>query len=398
MNQTPHANRKLIGLFGKTNSGKSSLLNALVGQQVAIVSEHKGTTTDPVFKTMELLPVGPVLFADTAGLDDHEGIGALRMAKSRELLTRTDLALLVVDAREADNSFIKETTAHFSRYNLPYLLLFNQCDRLSVAEVEELQKEYPDGSFLSAHRPETLLPLKQRIAEQLNQEPQEPSLIGGLVQRGGMVVLVTPIDSEAPKGRLILPQVQLIRDCLDHGLRCMVVREGELEQTLEELPRVDLVVTDSQLFPLVHRIVAGRFPLTGFSILFARQKGDLPTLLHGAAHIDRLPAQARILIAESCTHNTTHEDIGRVKLPNLLRKRLGEGISIEFVGGKDFPNDLTPYHLILHCGGCMITRRHMQLRIDEATRQGVPITNYGLALAHFAGILEASSEWLIPSL
>ncbi|MBP6062965.1 MAG: [FeFe] hydrogenase H-cluster maturation GTPase HydF [Fusobacteriaceae bacterium] len=397
MNNTPNSNRKHIGIFGKTNAGKSSLLNAILEQDISIVSSIHGTTTDSVTKAMELIPFGPVLFIDTAGLNDATELGHLRVEKALKELKRTDFALYIVDATEINshtnyNNFLKDELKIFKQYNLPYLLIINKIDLLNKESLEKLKECYSDAVFVSTHDRESILNFKSKLIKKLSVTEEDPSLIKDLVPYNGTVLMVVPIDSEAPKGRIILPQVQLIRDCLDSGIKSYVVRDTELESAMSDLKQIDLIVTDSQAFKEVDAIVKGRYPLTGFSILFARQKGDLATLVNGAHAVKNLKDGSRILIAETCTHNTSHEDIGRVKIPNLLKKKTGKNLEFEFKMGKDFPTDLSSYDLVIHCGGCMINRKNMQNRMDEVLEKEVPITNYGVVLAYLTGILDKATE------
>ncbi|MGL4980985.1 MAG: [FeFe] hydrogenase H-cluster maturation GTPase HydF [Fusobacteriaceae bacterium] len=392
MNNTPNSNRKHVGIFGKTNSGKSSLLNAITEQELAIVSDVKGTTTDSVVKAMELIPYGPVLFIDTAGLDDEGMLGEMRVEKALSEIKRCDLALFLISADNLDFDFYKKHVKTFKKYNLPHLLIISKMEFLTESQRLDIEKIYPEANFISAHNWKSIIELKDNLIKSLEKEQDDPSLLGDILDYGSTVVMVVPIDSEAPKGRLILPQVQLLRDCLDHGIKSYVVRDTELETALQDLKNIDLIVTDSQAFREIDSLVDGRFPITGFSILFARQKGDLDSLVLGAKKVDTLLDGANILIAETCTHNTSHEDIGRVKIPNLLRKKTGKDFNFHFKMGRDFPENLDQYDLVIHCGGCMINRKNMQNRIDEVQEKNVPITNYGLLIAHLNGILDRSIE------
>ncbi|WP_448820769.1 [FeFe] hydrogenase H-cluster maturation GTPase HydF [Cetobacterium sp.] len=392
MKNTPNSNRLHIGIFGKTNSGKSSLLNAITEQNISIVSEIEGTTTDSVVKAMEFLPFGPVLFIDTAGLEDNTPLGKLRIKKTLEELKRTDFAILVMDATKIDMAFYKDQEFQFRKYNIPFLFVINKEDLLSEKEKETVKKIFPSSIFVSTKNRDSILMLKESILKEIKKEKEEPKLLGDLVPYNGKVLMVVPVDSEAPKGRLILPQVQLIRECLDHGIKSYVVRDTELESALEDIKDIDLVVTDSQAFKNVDRILKDRAKLTSFSILFARQKGDLNDLVRGVKKLKSLNHGDKILIAETCTHNTSHEDIGRVKIPKLVKNFTGKEVEFTFVGGKDFPEDLSKYALVIHCGACMINKKHMQSRIDESMSLNVPITNYGLVIAEVTGILDKSLE------
>lgn len=392
MKNTPNSNRLHIGIFGKTNSGKSSLLNAITEQNIAIVSEIEGTTTDSVVKAMEFLPFGPVLLIDTAGLEDNTPLGKLRVKKTLEELKRTDFAILVMDATKIDMAFYKDQEIQFKKYNIPFLFVINKDDLLTENEKDVIKKIFPRAIFASTKNRDSILMLKENILKEIIKEKEEPKLLGDLVPYNGKVLMVVPVDSEAPKGRLILPQVQLIRECLDHGIKSYVVRDTELESALEDIKDIDLVVTDSQAFKNVDKILNNRVKLTSFSILFARQKGDLNDLVRGVKKLKSLNHGDKILIAETCTHNTSHEDIGRVKIPKLVKNYTGKEIEFTFVGGKYFPEDLSKYALVIHCGACMINKKHMQSRIDESMSLNVPITNYGLVIAEVTGILDKSLE------
>ncbi|MGL5175583.1 MAG: [FeFe] hydrogenase H-cluster maturation GTPase HydF [Cetobacterium sp.] len=392
MKNTPNSNRLHIGIFGKTNSGKSSLLNAITEQEISIVSDIEGTTTDSVTKAMEFLPFGPVLFIDTAGLEDNTPLGRLRVKKSLEELKRTDFALLVMDATKIDMAFYKDQEIQFKKYNIPFQLILNKSELLTAEVKSTIKKIFPKSIFVSTKDRSSILNLKNEILKEIQKEQEEPKLLGDLVPYNGKVVMVVPVDSEAPKGRLILPQVQVIRECLDHGIKSYVVRDTELESALEDIKDIDLVVTDSQAFKNVDKILNNRAKLTSFSILFARQKGDLEDLVRGVKKLKALNHGDKILIAETCTHNTSHEDIGRVKIPKLVRNYCGKEIEFDFMGGKDFPEDLSKYSLVIHCGACMINKKLMQSRIDESMGSNVPITNYGLVIAEVTGILDKSLE------
>lgn len=392
LNSTPSANRTHIAIYGNRNAGKSSLLNAIVGQDIAIVSEVKGTTTDPVSKSMELLPFGPVVFIDTAGLDDDSLLGLLRVDKTKKILQRTDFALLVHALDDFDEAAHTEIVGYFKKFRIPYLLIFNKTDLVDKAAVSHLKQLHPEGVFVSTRDMASVHHLKNVLIKQLETAEQDPPIIGDFVPYGGTVVMVVPIDSEAPKGRIILPQVQLIRDCLDHGIKAHVVRDTELEEALTELKRVDLVVTDSQAFDRVSKMVPAHIPLTSFSIVFARYKGDLKVFIEGIQAIRNLKDGARILISESCTHNHSHEDIGRVKIPKLLDQKEHKHFEYIFRMGHDFPEDLNAYDLIIHCGSCMLNKKTMLTRIQLAQEAGVPITNYGVVLAYITDILDRTTD------
>lgn len=392
LNSTPRGDRTHIAIYGNRNAGKSSLLNAIVGQEVAIVSEVKGTTTDPVSKTMELLPYGPVVFIDTAGLDDDGLLGDLRVEKTKKVLQRTDFALLIHDVSEFDEAAQIKTLEHFKIHHIPYLIVFNKTDLTDAQTLKELKSKYHEALFVSAHDMKSVLHLKDVLIKKLQANEEDPPIIGDIIPYGGTVVMVIPVDSEAPKGRIILPQMQLLRDCLDHGIKSYVVRDTELEDALKDLPHVDLVVTDSQAFDRVSKIVPSHMPLTSFSIVFARHKGDLKTFIDGISAIRNLKDGAKILVSESCTHNHSHEDIGRYKIPTLLNKKEGKTFEYVFRMGHDFPTDLASYDLIIHCGSCMLNKKTMITRIRLANEAEVPITNYGVVLAYITDILDRTTQ------
>ena len=388
MNSTPNANRKHIAIYGKTNAGKSSLINRLLNQEVSLVSETKGTTTDPVSKAMELIPVGPVLFIDTAGLDDKSELGEMRVKKTLEVLKRTDIALYIMDINDLDLEKYNETKLRFKKYNIPYITVINKIDLVNEKELNKLKKEFKEAVFLSTSTGFGIEVLREELIKKIQQEEDELPLVGDLLPYNSKVILVVPIDSEAPKGRLILPQVQCIRDCLDHGIKSYVVRDTELESALEEMKDVDLVITDSQAFKRVDKIVPKDIKLTSFSILFARQKGELNSFVEGAKKIEELNKDSKILISESCSHNVSHEDIGRVKIPKMLNKYVGAELNYEFRVGSDFPEDIEKYDLIIHCGACMINRKTVVNRINYCKEKNISITNYGVVIAYLTGILE----------
>lgn len=393
MQITPNSNRTHIIFLGSTNAGKSSLLNAITEQEISIVSDIKGTTTDSVKKAMELIPFGPVLFIDTAGFNDDTELGKLRIEKTLKEIKKSDFAIYVIDGNnfdeEAEKTY-KENLALMKKYNLPFITAVNKSELLSDEKKEEIKKIIKEPYFISAKSRESILDFKKILIEKLDVLEEEPSLLKGIVEYGDTVVMVVPIDSEAPKGRLILPQVQILRDALDNGVKVIVTRDTELAAVLEENKNIKLIITDSQAFKIVDKIVADRYPLTSFSILFAKQKGDLNKFIAGIEVIKNLKEGAKILIAETCSHNTSHEDIGRVKIPTLLQKKTGKHFDFSFSMGKDFPDDLEKFDLIIHCGGCMITRKTMENRIAECENAGVKVTNYGMIIAYLTGILEKS--------
>lgn len=395
-NSTPTANQPHIAIFGNRNAGKSSLLNAIIGQEISLVSSVKGTTTDPVSKTMELLPFGPVIFIDTAGLDDEGELGELRVERALKVLQKTDLAIYVLDIADLDQEVLneawEEAKQNFKRFNIPYMTVVNKIDSAAPEQLAEAQTRFGDALFVSSDAGTGVLELKAELIKRLEDSTQEPPIVGDLVPYNGTVVLVVPIDSEAPKGRIILPQVQVIRDCLDHGIKSYVVRDTELESALQDLKQVDLVITDSQAFKRVSEIVPPSIKLTSFSILFARYKGDIHEFVKGTEGIKDLPDGARILITESCTHNHSHEDIGRYKIPKLLDRQTGKSFNYDFKMGHDFPLHLKQYDLVIHCGSCMLNQKTMSTRIQICREQGVPITNYGVVLAYLTGILDRTVE------
>lgn len=394
---TPSGERIHISLFGCRNAGKSSLINALTGQKLAIVSDYKGTTTDPVSKAMELLPLGPVLLTDTPGLDDVGELGAMRMEKTWQVLGKTDIAILVVDASQGLNEEDHALLARLKEQKLPRLVVMNQCDRLPEnAPRPSLEGE--ETLWVSAATGENIHELKEAIARLKPDAARERHIVADLLSPCDRVVLVTPIDEAAPKGRLILPQQQTVRDILDAGAMAFVTRETELPQTLDALkepPR--MVITDSQAFAKVSKDVPETVPLTSFSILFARYKGSLEQAVRGVTALDQINDGDKILISEGCTHHRQCNDIGTVKLPRWIRQKTGKEPQFTFTSGGEFPQDLTPYRLIVHCGACMLNEREMQSRNRRAAEQGVPMTNYGILIAYVTGILKRSVE-LFPDI
>lgn len=388
MEKTPLAFRTHISIFGRTNSGKSALFNALIGQDYAIVSPVSGTTTDPVTKAMELLPYGPVAITDTAGLGDTTVIGEQRIKKTEKVLEKTDFAIYASDITAFDSKEYEEAKKMFEEKKIGHILVFTKTD-IS----EEKYEDYPDAVYVSVKDSESIENLKKILVGKLSQlaEPVQ-TMVGDLLTGGSTVLMVVPIDSEAPKGRLILPQVQLLRDCLDNGIKAVVVREKELEEALKEFNKIDLVVTDSQVFGYVASVVPENIKLTSFSMLMAKMKGDINKLAEGAAAIENLKDGSKILMAEACTHNSSHEDIGRVKIPRLLRKYTKKELVFDFYVHQDFPDNLSEYDLVIHCGGCMLNSRSMKNRIDFCTKTGVPVTNYGVVLAYVNGIFQRSME------
>ena len=401
LNTTPSAERTHIGIFGKRNAGKSSVINALTGQNLAIVSDVKGTTTDPVLKAMELLPLGPVVMIDTPGLDDEGELGTLRIQKAYQILNKTDIALLVVDATEGMTA---EDTAILKRIKdkkIPFAVVLNKADLLpaTAGNAKEITAEIatscdvpPENMlWVSAADGLHITELKERISGLLPAEDMTHKIVGDLIAPGDFVVLVVPIDKAAPKGRLILPQQQTIRDILESGAISIVTRETELEETLNALgKRPSLVITDSQAFEQVAKLTPADIPLTSFSILFARYKGNLDTVVRGAKALDTLQEGDHVLICEGCTHHRQCEDIGTVKLPRWIRQHTGKECHFEFTSGTEFPLDLSKYKLIIHCGGCTLNEREVKYRLKCAEDAGIPITNYGTAIAYMKGILKRS--------
>lgn len=392
MNTTPNANRKHIGIYGNTNSGKSSLMNKILGQDISLVSNVEGTTTDPVQKAMELIPFGPILLIDTAGLEDKSQLGEIRVRKSLDYLKRLDFAIYVVDGKNLDIDTYKKWKREANKYNIKHMVVVNKLDRLSEDEIHNINNIFDNPLFVSAIKNENLDKLKEELIKTLEQDEEDKPIVGDLLSYGSTVILVVPIDSEAPKGRIILPQVQVIRDCLDHGIKTYVVRDTELEEALKEIKNVDLVITDSQAFKEVDKIVPKNINLTSFSILFARQKGELSDFLDGAKKLKDLKPGDNILICESCTHNISHEDIGRVKIPRMLNKIAGGDLNLEYKVGYDFNEDVEKYDMVIHCGACMVNRKSVVNKINLCKEKNIPITNYGLVIAYFTGILDRSVE------
>lgn len=389
LNNTPSSERVHIGIFGKRNAGKSSVINAITGQNLAIVSEVKGTTTDPVLKAMELLPLGPVVMIDTPGLDDEGELGALRIQKAYQTLNKTDIAILVMDGNVGMTKEDEDILNRIKAKNIPYILVKNKADLVPERETEPSKNVL----WVSAKTGENIRELKERIAAQAPKEEPDKKIVGDLLEPFDLVLLVVPIDSSAPRGRLILPQQQTIRDILDAEGAAIVVKDTELSGMLKKLPvKPKLVITDSQAFGKVSKDTPRDIPLTSFSILFARYKGNLWTVVKGAEAIDSLKDGDTILVSEGCTHHRQCEDIGTVKIPRWLKEYTKKDLQIVFTSGTEFPDDLSKYQMIIHCGGCMLNEREMKYRLKCAEDQGIPITNYGIAIAHMKGILKRSLE------
>ena len=395
MNQTPASERVHVSFFGKRNAGKSSIINAVTGQDLAIVSSVMGTTTDPVYKTMELLPLGPVMVIDTPGIDDEGELGALRVHKSYQVLNKTDIAILVIDSTAGKGEEELELIHRFHKKGIPYLIVYNKIDLLSTEKIKDLAMSVRAGEVLvSASDGMNIQELKEKIASLKPEDTHKYPLIQDLIDPLDLVILVVPIDKAAPKGRLILPQQQTIRDILERGALSLVVRDTELKSTLDHFlaqgvcPK--LVVTDSQAFARVSKAVPENITLTSFSILFSRYKGELEIQLKGIAALSSIEDGDRILIAEGCTHHRQCGDIGTCKMPEWIRNYTGKKPVFEFTSGTEFPDDVSSYKMVVHCGGCMLNEREMKYRIACCQDQGVPITNYGILIAQVIGILKRS--------
>ena len=394
LNETPSGERLHIGFFGRRNAGKSSLINAVTGQNIAVVSDVKGTTTDPVYKAMELLPIGPVMLIDTPGYDDDGGkLGEMRVQKTKQVLNKTDIALLVVSAEDGLGECERELQDLFAKKQIPYLTVYSKCELAA-----QLPETDATSICVSAETGKNIFELKEAIAKLVPSEENAPKLVGDLIAPGDFVVLVVPIDSAAPKGRLILPQQQAIRDVLDSDATAIVVKDTDLRATLESLgKKPSLVITDSQAFGKVAKDTPKDIPLTSFSILMARRKGYLDTAVKGVAAIDSLKDGDTVLISEGCTHHRQCDDIGTVKIPRWLKEYTGKELNIETSSGTGFPEDLSKYALVIHCGGCMLNEREVRYRMKCAEDQGTHFTNYGITIAYLKGILRRSIE-VFPAL
>jgi len=388
LNNTPSAERLHIAFFGRRNAGKSSVINAVCGQELSIVSDVKGTTTDPVQKAMEILPLGPVVIIDTPGLDDEGALGKLRMEKSYQVMRKTDIGVLVVDSEVGITEVEEDIIVHLAERNIPYIIAWNKNDLCQVNK--ELQ---PNEIAISAVDKSNIYELKELIGHLVSDAKPKGRIIGDLIEKDDFIVLVIPIDSAAPKGRLILPQQQTIRDILDSHANAVVVQDSELEATLAKMGDLaKLVVTDSQAFEHVQKIVPKHIPLTSFSILFARYKGDLRQTVEGAAQLDQLEDGDKVLICEGCTHHRQCDDIGTIKLPRWIGAYTKKNIEFDWTSGVEFRDDLSQYKLVIHCGACMLNDREVQYRLNTAKISHVPMANYGIAIAKMNGILDRSLE------
>ncbi|HOM02427.1 MAG TPA: [FeFe] hydrogenase H-cluster maturation GTPase HydF [Acetivibrio sp.] len=388
LNETPSANRIHIGFFGKRNAGKSSIVNAVTGQDLAVVSDVKGTTTDPVYKAMELLPLGPVVIIDTPGIDDEGALGELRVKKSRQVLNKTDIAVLVIDAAYGKSEDDEKLIELFEKKEIKYVVVYNKADLKEHEEAENNNEIY-----VSAKTGYNINRLKEKIASLAVTDDITHKIVGDLIAPSDFVILVVPIDKAAPKGRLILPQQQTIRDILESDAVAIVVKENELKNTIESLgKKPKLVITDSQAFEMVAADTPQDIYLTSFSILFARYKGNLEIAVRGAKALDSLNDGDTVLISEGCTHHRQCDDIGTVKLPRWINNYTKKQLNFEFTSGTEFPEDLSRYKLVVHCGGCMLNERGMKYRYKYAVEQNVPITNYGILIAYMHGILKRSLE------
>ncbi len=388
LNSTPSANRIHIGFFGRRNAGKSSIVNAVTGQDLAVVSEIRGTTTDPVYKSMELLPMGPVVIIDTPGFDDEGSLGDLRVKKTRQVLNKTDVAVLIVDASEGKQPCDEELITLFQEKEIPYVVAYNKADL--VTEEQELSE---NEISVSALYKQGIYELKEMIGRSVVMEDERLKIVGDLIMPGDFVVLVVPIDSAAPKGRLILPQQQTIRDVLEANATALVVKENGLAETLKNMgQKPAMVITDSQAFEQVAATVPEDILLTSFSILMARFKGFLDAAVEGVRALDTLQDGDTVLISEGCTHHRQCDDIGTVKLPRWIRQYTGKDIRFETSSGTGFPDDLSGYKMVIHCGGCMLNEREVKYRMKCSLDQGVPFTNYGVTIAYLKGILKRSVQ------
>lgn len=395
LNATPSSERVHIGIFGKRNAGKSSLINAITGQNLAIVSEAKGTTTDPVYKAMELLPLGPVMIIDTPGIDDEGVLGSLRIQKAYQVLNKTDIALVIIDAAVGPSAEDLRLIERINTKKIPLLIVINKCETINEDKKTAYQALLSNGKllFVSAEQKLNIFELKEAIAQTVPADENKAQIVADLLSPSDFVVLVVPIDSAAPKGRLILPQQQTIRDILEADAAAIVVKENELTNTLQNLgKRPKLVITDSQVFKKVAAETPADILLTSFSILFARYKGNLQTSVQGVTALESLEDGDKILVGEGCTHHRQCDDIGTVKLPRWIKEYTGKNPEFIFTSGTEFPLNLSPYKMIIHCGACMLNEREMQYRIKCAVDQNIPFTNYGITIAYINGILKRTVE------
>jgi [FeFe] hydrogenase H-cluster maturation GTPase HydF len=398
MNSTAKGDRPHIAVFGRRNVGKSSLINKLTNQQLALVSSQPGTTTDPVYKAMELLPLGPVMMIDTAGIDDQGELGEMRIKKTKEIMRKTDLALLVISAVQGAGDFEAELIEEFQAREIPFITVLNKCELLkaeeeetaALMEIRDFAESYQlEFLKVSAENEINIDQIREKIAAEMPVDQSRSTIMGDLIDPGDTVILVTPIDSAAPKGRLILPQVQTIRDILDHDAVALVTKKEDVSSEINKLKeKPKIVVTDSQAFETVSKSVPEDILLTGFSVLFARYKGDLKTFVRGAKMMEKLKAGDRVLVAEACTHRRQQDDIGTVKIPNWVHEKISPEIEFDHVSGREFPENLNDYKVILHCGSCMLNRKEVLSRLKEAEKAGIPVINYGMGIAWLHGILD----------
>jgi len=403
MNSTAKGDRPHIAVFGRRNVGKSSLINKLTNQKLALVSSQPGTTTDPVYKAMELLPIGPVMMIDTAGIDDQGELGEMRIKKTKEIMRKTDLALLVISAVQGAGEFEADLIKEFKERDIPFIVVLNKIELLETERAEQRSVLKELDQFLKKFKLEFIKAsadqeinidlIREVIAEEMPEDCSRQTIMGDLINTGETVVLVTPIDSAAPKGRLILPQVQTIRDILDHDAAALVTKKTKVKSEIDKLKNPPkIVVTDSQAFETVSKEVAEEILLTGFSVLFARYKGDLKTFVRGAKAMEKLKAGDKVLVAEACTHRRQQDDIGTVKIPNWIHSKISPEIEFDHVSGREFPDNLEDYTVILHCGSCMLNRKEVLSRLKEAEAAGVPVINYGMGIAWLHGILDRALE------
>lgn len=393
LNQTPSGERTHIAFFGRRNAGKSSLVNAFTGQDLAIVSDVKGTTTDPVYKSMELLPLGPVEIIDTPGIDDTGELGELRVKKTKQVLNKTDLAIIVTDATNSEQDVEAELLTLIREKDIPYIIVRNKSDLIELPSKNVIEHNKSGEIWVSAKDKINIFELKELAAKLAKDEEDEKRIVGDLLEPGDIVVLVIPIDKAAPKGRLILPQQQTIRDILESGASALVCRDFELELTLKKLgKKPKLVITDSQVFGKISQIVPKDVPLTSFSILMARYKGDLETLINGIVSLKELKDGDKVLIAEGCTHHRQCDDIGTYKIPKWLTEHTKINPIYTWTSGTEFPEDLSKYKMIIHCGACMLREKEVLYRINQAKSQNIPVTNYGIFIAYINGILDRTLE------